>query len=200
MATPSAAKKPTVAAAYTPAIFRCQGQARPGRGFEGEVGVGEAVEIATGAPVPAGADTVVPVEVTARKGDQISVLEAVPVGRHVGRVGEDIVAGTTVLPTGRVLRPQDVGVLSGLGVGTVTVVRQPIVTIVITGDELLPPGTPPAGYQFADMNSPMLTALVQRDGGMVRTSWAPFRTVATRFATPFSRRLRANGHGPRLGR
>jgi molybdopterin molybdotransferase len=153
---------------YTPAVFHCKGKVRPGRAFEGEVGPGEAVEIATGAPIPAGADTVVPVEATASEGDRVSVHEAVPVGRHIGRAGEDVLAGTLVLPAGRVLRPQDLGVLSGLGVAAVTVVRRPVVTILITGDELLPPGTPPVGHRFADMNSPMLAALVARDGGVAR--------------------------------
>ena len=187
------------AAPYTPAVFHCKGKVLPGQAFEGEVGPGEAVEIATGAPIPAGADTVVPVEVTAIEGARISVHEAMPVGRHIGRAGEDVVRGTVVLPAGRVLRPQDLGVLSGLGIGTVTAVRRPIVTIVITGDELLPPGTPPVGYRFADMNSPMLAVLVARDGGVVRMRGphsGPARHASRR---PF-RRLRTIGHGPRLGR
>ncbi|MFO0889458.1 MAG: gephyrin-like molybdotransferase Glp [Isosphaeraceae bacterium] len=154
--------------AYTPAIFLHKGEARPGRMFAGVIGPGEAVEIATGAPIPAGADTVVPAEATAREGDRILVHEAVPVGRHVGRVGEDIRAGVAVLPAGRILRPQDLGVLSAIGVGNVAAVERPIVTILATGDELLPPGTPPSGHRFADMNSPMLAALAARDGGVVR--------------------------------
>jgi molybdopterin molybdotransferase len=154
------------ASSYGPAIFRCIGGARPGHAFEGEVGPGEAVEIATGAPLPPGADTVVPVEFTTRGGDSVSVHEALPVGRHIGRMGEDVAAGTTILPAGRILRPQDLGVLSGLGLGTVPVVRRPIVSILTTGDELLPPGTPPTGYRFADMNSPMVVPLVARDGGV----------------------------------
>jgi len=152
--------------AYTPAFFRLVGRSRPGRAFEGEVGPGEAVEIATGAPIPAGADTVVPVEATRVDGGQVAVTEAVPVGRHVGRRGEDVAAGTPVLPAGRVLRPQDLGLLSGLGVAAVEVVRRPRVAVLVTGDELLPPGTPARGSCFADMNSPMLAALVARDGGL----------------------------------
>ena len=178
--------------AYTPAVFHCKGKVRPGRAFEGEVGPGEAVEIATGAPIPAGADTVVPVEATASEGDRVSVHEAVPVGRHIGRAGEDVVAGTLVLPAGRVLRPQDLGVLSGLGVAAVAVVRRPVVTILITGDELLPPGTPPAGHRFADMNSPMLAALVARDGGVARVvgphPGPPRRRSATPWPTPLRHR------------
>jgi molybdopterin molybdotransferase len=153
---------------YAPAVFRRIGEARPGRAFGGRIGPGQAVEIATGAPLPEGADTVVPVEVTSRAGDQIQVFEAVPPGRHVSRRGEDLVAGSIVLRAGRVLRPQDLGVLSGLGLEAIRVVRRPVVTILVTGDELLPPGTPPSGHRFADMNGPMLSALVQRDGGLPR--------------------------------
>src|SRR5512135_229924 len=68
---------------YTPALFRVIGRSRPGRRFGGQVEAGEAVEIATGAPLPAGADTVVPVEVTRLEGEFLRVVEPVPPGRHV---------------------------------------------------------------------------------------------------------------------
>ena len=82
---------------YTPALFRVIGQSRPGRRFGGNVGPGEAVEIATGAPLPASADTVVPVEICGVQGDLVRVVEATPPGRHVSRRGEDIEAGALVL-------------------------------------------------------------------------------------------------------
>ena len=151
---------------YAPASFQEVGKARPGRGYEPRVNTGEAVEIATGAPIPLGADTVVPVEATVRDGDRILVTEAFPIGRHISRSGEDVAAGVVVLSPGRVLRPQDLGVLSGLGVASVAVARKPRVAIVITGDEILPPGSRPVGHCFADMNSPMLAALIGRDGGI----------------------------------
>src|SRR6185436_12226926 len=66
---------------------------------------------------------------------------------------------------GRVLRPQDLGVISSIGVSQVTVVRRPRVRILITGNEVLPAGTPPEGCRIADANGPMLAALVARDGG-----------------------------------
>jgi molybdopterin molybdotransferase len=66
-----------------------------------------------------------------------------------------------------VLRPQDVGVMSSIGLATATVVRQPRVRLVITGNELLPAGSKPHGYQITDANGPMLAALVERDGGVV---------------------------------
>lgn len=149
-----------------PVSLRLLGASRPGRAFPGSVGPGEAVQIMTGAPVPAGADAVVKVESTRTDGTLVQVFEAVLPGRNVGRRGEDIAPGEAVLPTGRVLRPQDLGVLSALAVGMVPVVRRPRVAILITGDELLPPGTPARGDQIADMNSVMLAALIARDGGL----------------------------------
>jgi len=70
-----------------------------------------------------------------------------------------------VLAAGRRLRPQDVGLLAAIGVGRAGVVRRPRVAVLVTGDELLPPGAVPAGYRIVDSNSPMLAALVARDGG-----------------------------------
>jgi molybdopterin molybdotransferase len=155
--------------AYTPAVFRVIGRSRPGRGFEGLVTPGSAVEIATGAPIPAGADAVVPVEQTASTGDRLLVVEPNPPGRHVGRRGEDVSVGTRVFECGRALRPQDLGVLSALGFSEVEVQRCPHAVILTTGDELLPAGSPVASCQIADMNSVMLEALIRRDGGMPTT-------------------------------
>jgi molybdopterin molybdotransferase len=153
---------------YSPALFRVVGRARPGRRFLGTVESGQAVEIATGAPLPEGADAVIPVEATGREGDVLKVVEPVPPARHVGRRGEDLAEGSAALPAGRLLRPQDLGLLSALGKSAVTVVRRPAVTIVVTGDELLPPGTPPRDDRIADMNSVMIAALAVRDGGLPR--------------------------------
>ena len=97
----------------------------------------------------------------------ISALAAVSPGKHVGRRGEDIVRGTTLFQPGRVLRPQDLGVLSSVGVGEVRVCCRPQVRLVITGNELLPSGSRPHGYRIVDANGPMLAALVARDGGLV---------------------------------
>ena len=99
-------------------------------------------------------------------GRTVRVTEPTPPGRHVGRAGEDIAEGTVVLPAGRVLRPQDLGRPQRPRAGDrVEVVRRPSVAILVTGDELSPAGTPPDGSRIADANSPMLAALVARDGG-----------------------------------
>ena len=162
------------------------GDSLPGHPFDGSVAAGQAVRIMTGAPVPLGCDAVLPAEwvedasATAPTRTDvghagrhlttahcISALAAVSPGKHVGRRGEDVVRGTTLFQSGRVLRPQDLGVLSSVGVGEVRVLSQPRVRLVITGNELLPSGSQPRGYQIVDANGPMLAALVARDGGVV---------------------------------
>jgi molybdopterin molybdotransferase len=154
------------ASAYSPLVLRVIGEAMPGAPWGGELGGGEACRIMTGAPVPAGADAVLRAEDAGEVEGRLEVRAAVPAGRNVGRVGEDVAAGTTVLPPGRRLRPQDVGLLSSIGAGRVAVHRRPVVRLVVSGDELLPPGSRPDGVRIADSNGPMLEALVERDGGV----------------------------------
>ncbi len=146
------------------------GDSLPGHPFQGSVGVGEGVRIMTGAPLPLGCDAVLPAEWTenaASPNATVSALAAVSPGKHVGKQGEDIVRGTTLFQSRRVLRPQDLGVLSSVGVGEVRVFSRPRVRLVVTGNELLPSGSQPHGYRIADANGPMLAALVERDGGLV---------------------------------
>jgi len=155
------------ASPYSQLPLRVAGESMPGRPFEGVVGAGQAVRIMTGAPLPQGADAVLPVEQVEVEEGRILAIGSVSPGQHVGRIGEDIKAGTAVLRAGRRLRPQDLGVLSSIGVGQVEVVQRPRVRIVVTGNELLPAGTRPEGCRIADSNGPMLGALVERDGGVV---------------------------------
>jgi molybdopterin molybdotransferase len=155
------------ASAYQRMPLAILGEALPGRPFAGRVAAGQAVRIMTGAPLPAGADAVLPAEQVETDGGRVFAQGEVPPGKHIGLRGEDIRAGTVVLAAGRRLRPQDVGVLSSIGMADVPVVRRPRVAMVMTGDELLPPGTPPEGCRIADANGPMLAALVARDVGAV---------------------------------
>jgi molybdopterin molybdotransferase len=155
---------------YNRLPFTVVGDSMPGRPFEGSVGTGEAVRIMTGAPIPRGVDAVLPaewIEVEQSANKVINALAAVSPGKNIGRQGEDIVRGTVLLDAGRVLRPQDLGVISSIGKGAVSVFRRPRVRLVITGNELLPAGSRPCGFQITDANGPMLAALVQRDGGDV---------------------------------
>jgi len=155
------------ASTYNRLELRIVGDCFPGQPFAGSVGAGEAVRVMTGAPLPGGADAVLPVESTECEGQQLWALGEVPPGKHVGTVGEDIALGELLLCSGRVLRPQDVGVLSSIGRAEVPVVRPPRVSILLTGNELLPAGTEPTGCHIADANGPMLVALAERDGGVV---------------------------------
>ena len=152
------------------------GDSMPGRPFDGSLRSGEAVRVMTGAPIPRGADAVLPAEFVeagdssvnpAEAGLHIHALAAVSPEKNIGRTGEDIARGTSVLERGRVLRPQDIGVLSSIGHAQVSVLRRPRVRLVVTGNELLPAGSQPHAFHIADANGPMLAALVERDGGVV---------------------------------
>jgi len=154
------------ASSYNTLPLQIIGTCLPGQPFAGRVEAGQAVRIMTGAPLPAGADAVLPVENSEVDGSQLIVQGEVSPGKHVGQIGEDIRAGETVLSAGRRLRPQDLGVLSSTGIGQVEVIRQPRVRIVITGNELLPAGSEPVACRIADANGPMLSALVRRDGAV----------------------------------
>jgi len=173
------------ASRYDPIRLRVIGEITPGRRFDGAVGAGEAVRIMTGAPMPEGADAVVMAEhatehatesatehaatgkTDERRARTVDVQEPVAPRKHVAPVGEDVAEGDVVLAAGRRLRPQDLGVLASIGAAEVRAVRRPVVRLVITGDELLPAGSRPEGVRIVDSNSPMLAALVARDGGRV---------------------------------
>lgn len=175
------------ATAGAPVALALVGASFPGRPHAGAIRPGEAVRITTGAPMPEGADAVLMVEraeeAAGSGGEVVRVREPVPPGKHVAAVGEDVMAGEPVVSAGRRLRPQDVGALASTGVAEVRVVRRPSVRILITGDELLPPGSLPSGSCIVDANSLVLTALARRDGaGDVAVEYVPDRREAVRDA------------------
>jgi molybdopterin molybdotransferase len=160
------------ATAYTRLPLMVIGDSMPGCPFDGTVSASEAVRIMTGAPMPRGTDAVLPaewLEVEPHESNprRIHALAAVSPGKNIGRRGEDIVHGTILAEPGRVLRPQDLGVLSSIGKGEVRVVRRPRVRLAVTGNELLAAGLHPHGFHIADANGPMLAALIERDGGVI---------------------------------
>jgi molybdopterin molybdotransferase len=165
---------------YNRVALKVIGDALPGMPFAQTLVRGEAVRIMTGAPMPTGSDAVLPAEFVeaadARRGgsldppgadNHIFAISSVSPGKNIGRRGEDIAAGTPVLAAGRVLRPQDVGVMSSLGLARARVIRRTRVRLVITGNELLPSGSRPRGFHITDANGPMLAALAERDGAIV---------------------------------
>jgi molybdopterin molybdotransferase len=135
---------------------------------------GEAARIMTGAPMPEGADTIVPVEqtdsqfVTGADGSlpaQVAIFKGSHAGDYVRPIGEDIQSGAIILTSGAVLRPQEIGVLAALGAAQVAVVRKPRVAILSTGDELVGVDEPLAPGKIRDTNSYTLAGLVKTYGG-----------------------------------
>jgi len=131
------------------------------------LGPGLCSEIATGAPIPEGADAVVMVEDTTSLGDDVvAVLEPVAPGQHVGRRGADIEAGSVVVAAGDALTPGQVGALAAIGCRDVEVYERPRVAILSTGNEVVEPGQPLAVGQIYDVNRFTLTTVVGAHSGV----------------------------------
>ena len=130
---------------------------------------GKTARIWTGGELAHKADAVVMVEYTHFIDEEtIEVFRPVAPGENVIQAGEDTKKGQLILTRGRKLRPQDLGVLAGLGITTVSVHRSPVVAILSTGDELVSPDQHPGPGQIRDINSTTLAALVEEAGGIAR--------------------------------
>jgi molybdenum cofactor synthesis domain-containing protein len=139
------------------------------------VGPGECIEIATGAPMPDGADAVVIVEETdGEASGRVQVFSPVVPGQHVGPQGADIRLGQQVLEAGTVLTPSRIGAISALGLPDVLVYARPRVAILSTGNEIVDPGAPLGSGQIYDINRFTLAAVVARHGGVPE----PHRTAS----------------------
>ena len=141
------------------------------------VAPGTAIRIMTGAPVPAGADTVVPFEETdeverraaGRTLDEIDIRADLPLGCNVRPAGEDVQPGQLVLEAGTVIRPAEIGVLASLGLARARVIRRPLVSVLSTGDELESLGSPLAGGKIYDSNGFSVAASIIAAGGRPQT-------------------------------
>ena len=167
----------TGAGASTPVALRVTGQLAAGYLYGGTVGAGEAVRIMTGAPIPGGADAVVPFEETDEYGQsapqetgaldgRVLIFKQAGPGANVRSSGEDVRRGETVLTRRTVLGAAQVGVLASLGLDRVEVIRRPRVAILSTGDEILAPGEPRAPGKIYDSNLTSIAALVTEYGGV----------------------------------
>lgn len=165
-----------------PVSLRVLGEVAAGEAPRADVGPGSAIRIATGAPVPRGADAVVPVELTTpldasgspagpRSRDASGPLPGaclvhapVAPGSSIRPRGDDLRAGATILPAGTRLRPAGVAVAAGSGLATLTVHRRPRIAVLATGDEVRAPGEPLGAAGIPDANGPGLRALVADAG------------------------------------
>jgi molybdopterin molybdotransferase len=161
-----------------PVTLRVIGEVAAGYQYQGELEPGAAVRIMTGAPIPAGADSVVPFEETDEPFDrpptgtgrvtttEVQILKEARPGANVRKAAEDVSAGQTLVQRGTVLRPSEIGVIASIGRAAVRVIRRPVVAVLSTGDELLAPGQARSGAQIYDSNAHSVGALVEKYGGI----------------------------------
>jgi len=160
-----------IRSADAPGTLRLIGDVPAGSVASATIEAGTAAKIMTGAPIPPGADAVVPWEDTVATSDEVEVRASVRAGHHVRPLGEDIARGATVLSPGVVLRAPHLGVLASLGRTDVAVVPRPTVAILSTGDEVVAPGSRLAPGQVYDANGTLLRALAREAGAdVVETS------------------------------
>lgn len=153
------------ASAESPVRLRRLGRVFTGETAEWPIASGTCIEVATGAPLPAGADAVVMVEHTSADAGHVLIHRPATVRQHVGPRGSDIRTGELVLRAGTVLTPARVGAIAALGHTQADVIAKPLVAILCTGDEVVSPGAPLGPGQVYNVNRYTLEALVRRHGG-----------------------------------
>lgn len=151
-----------------PARLNVIGQAAAGHPFDGHVGAGEAVRIFTGAPVPDGADAIVIQENTAASDGMVEVHEGRPDRGHIRPRGFDFRQSDLLIAAGRRLGPREVTLAAAAGHGEVPMHRRPVVAVLATGDELVPPGTLPGPGQIISSNPLGVAALLNQAGAETR--------------------------------
>ncbi|VAX31733.1 Molybdopterin molybdenumtransferase [hydrothermal vent metagenome] len=151
-----------------PAYLTVAGEVHMGTKPDFSLTRGEAGVIPTGGMLPDGADAVVMYEHTNRVGEDIlEVMKAVAPNENVILADEDVKEGAVILRSGQRLRPQDIGALAGLGIVNIKVFKKPVVAIISTGDEVVPPDKKPlAAGEVRDINSCNLAGLIMRSGGI----------------------------------
>ena len=150
----------------SPVELKIVGRAMIGRRPDATVGGGEAVRIATGAPIPAGADTIVPIENAELLGETVRFVDGPPPGRHIRPAGEDVREGQVLVPAGKRLGAPELGLLANAGFPHPLVHPRPRVIVLSTGDELIPPTETPEFGQIRDSNAYTIFAALRDVGAM----------------------------------
>jgi molybdopterin molybdotransferase len=150
-----------------PVRLAIAGESRAGIPFKGEVKSGQAVRVSTGALIPSGADTVVPIEEAEEEDGFVIIHGASKKGRYIRREGEEIVAGERLFAPGFILNPGAVGLLASLGIEAVRVLAPPRVAVIVTGSEIVTGGRQPEPWQIRDSNSTMLSAALDISGAEI---------------------------------
>jgi len=127
---------------------------------------GQAIRIMTGAPIPKGADTVVPVEETQKDGSFVLIFKAIPFREHIRKAGEDAKQGDRVISKGDILRPSEIGMLASIGRSSISVYQRPLAAILCTGEELVDVDEPLEGVKIVSSNSYTLAAQVKECGAI----------------------------------
>lgn len=167
-----------------PAYLNLSGEVFMGQAADMHLAKGSAVKIPTGGMLPQGSDAVVMLEhVQAVDAVMLEIMKAVGPGENVIQPGEDAKKGAAVLRKGRRLRPQDVGACAGIGITTLPVFHKPVVSIISTGDEIIPAAAAPQPGEIRDINSYLLKAMISNAGGtairkgIFRDDYAAIRTA-----------------------
>ena len=149
----------------SPVVLRVVGSLEAGSDRDIYVGEGEAVYVATGAPIPGGADSVVMEEYTVRKGGYVEIYKQASPGEWIQYAGSDISMGDVILRRGTVLGVREIGVLAAIGVAEVPVYKKPLVGIISTGDEIVDVGVELGRGKIYDVNAYTIASRISRDGG-----------------------------------
>jgi molybdopterin molybdotransferase len=149
-----------------PGVLQIVGEVRAGAGESTPLPAGHALEIMTGAPVPAGATAVVMVEHVQRDGARVKIDQPASAGQFINRRGVEAQQGSVLIPAGTRLDASHIATLAMTGVTHVPVYRKPSVAILSTGDELVEIGATPAAHQIRNSNAYSLAALVEAAGGI----------------------------------
>jgi molybdopterin molybdotransferase len=149
-----------------PVTLAVEGEVTAGAHELPRVTSGHVVRIMTGAPVPPGADAVVPVETTSGGEGRVAFHHAVAAGAHIRRPGEDLTPGQPLVAAGRRVSPADIGLLAAAGATRVPCIPPPRVVVLSSGDELVRPEDDPGPGRIRDANGPMMAAMIKQAGGL----------------------------------